>query len=122
MLRPRVLVVDHQSEQWKNVSEQSLDQPFELHVLEDGMEAYMELSQAPVQTVLIRDGLPGVTGTELAEYVLDEKPDSQVVMFDCGDRDGSSSTLRMQRLDQSPSNPRDAARFLEEIVSPASPV
>ncbi len=121
MLRPRVLVVDHRSDQWKQANGVISNQPYELQVLEDGLDAYMELGDSQVETVLIREDLPGVPGRELAQSILDKHPESKVVVFGCNGKT-SSTSLQTQCLNRSPSNSQEAAQFLEDVVSSTTPV
>lgn len=124
MLRSKVLVVDHVTDHWKDVNFHSSSGQLELQVLEDGLEAYMECEQNEFETLLIRENLPGVSGSELAETVLNNQPETQVVMFGCdGHAEGGPdfSSLRTQRLSYAPGDAEEAAQMLEQVVSSLSP-
>ncbi len=129
MLRSRVLVVDAVTDPWKNLDVPAAQGQFELQVLDDGLDAYMEYGDNEYETLLIQADLPGVSGRELARTVLDQRTDANVVLFGCDGaveeeeqnlRPGNSS-LRMTRVSSRPEDAEEASRLLEEVVGSTAP-
>ncbi len=115
-MKSRVLVVDHSSSLWTNLNGNGNPGDYELNVVEDGLEAFMELNQNNFETVLVREDLPGVPGTELAEAVLEKRPELNVVLF--GQNGGlKNAGVEPDHVAERPETESEATNLLEEAMS-----
>lgn len=123
-MRSTVLVVDHQPDVWQNVNGNPDLNKIQIQVVEDGLEAYMELASKDYEAVLVRSDMEGgVTPEELAFLSNKHNPDGEFVLMgeknqNFGDDIPSGQEENtIQSVNRIPRKNTDAVRLLQETVS-----
>ncbi|MBI5368075.1 MAG: response regulator [Planctomycetes bacterium] len=98
--RTRVLVVDDEADTRTFLTDLLNAEGFDVHSVEDGLQAYMELVAEAYDLIVTDVRMPGVSGMEFLSHVQRVAPKTKVILLTAyGDWDLYSEALKLGAMD-----------------------
>ncbi|MBI3272162.1 MAG: response regulator [Planctomycetes bacterium] len=98
--RTKVLVVDDEGDTRTFLTDLLSTEGYDVHTVEDGLQAYMELVAEAYDLIITDVRMPGVSGMEFLSHVQRVAPKTKVILLTAyGDWDLYSEALKLGAMD-----------------------